>query len=152
MILPLAQPAIASRTPGLGRDEVEVPRCPEYEGMHAGHQTRHRADLGAPGGRGRAMPTTVMTSEGESSHPSARPSTIASEQLHPRPRLEVPTQPLQQVADEAALVSTTQGRPPLALVLPHVAPKCLQQLLALHPEFHAPQLCVQRLLLGRRHA
>jgi hypothetical protein len=54
MILPLAQPAIASRTPGLGRDEVEVPRCPEYEGMHAGHQTRHRADLGAPGGRGRA--------------------------------------------------------------------------------------------------
>ena len=64
--------------------------------------------------------------------------------------LDVPAEPLGEVADDAALVDAARGRPPLPLVLPHPLPEAPGQVLALHPQLHAPQARVHRLLLGRR--
>jgi hypothetical protein len=64
--------------------------------------------------------------------------------------LDVPAEPLGEVADDAALVDAARGRPPLPLVLPHPLPEAPGQVLPLHPQLHAPQPRVHRLLLGRR--
>ena len=64
--------------------------------------------------------------------------------------LDVPAEPLWEVADDAALVDAARGRPPLPLVLPHPLPEAPGQVLVLHPQLHAPQPRVHRLLLGRR--